>query len=60
MALVVKTHPPANAGEMSSIPGWVGKIPLEEGTATHSSILNWRIPWAEEQAAVHGVAKSCI
>ena len=27
---------------------WVGKIPLEEGTATHSSILAWRIPWREE------------
>ena len=23
---------------------WVGKIPLEKGTATHSSILAWRIP----------------
>ena len=22
--------------------------PLKEGTATHSSILAWRIPWAEE------------
>ena len=22
--------------------------PLEEGTATHSSILAWRIPWTEE------------
>ena len=22
--------------------------PLEEGTATHSSILAWRIPWREE------------
>ena len=34
--------------------------PLEEGMATHSSILAWRIPkdrgaW---QATVHGVAKS--
>ena len=33
--------------------------PLERGLATHSSILNWRIPtdtgaW---QAAVHGVSK---
>ena len=26
---------------------WVGKIPLEEGMATHSSILAWRIPWTE-------------
>ena len=27
---------------------WVQKIPLEEGMATHSSILAWRIPWTEE------------
>ena len=27
---------------------WVGKIPLEEGMATHSSILTWRIPGTEE------------
>ena len=26
--------------------GW--KDPLEEDTATHSSILAWRIPWTEE------------
>ena len=24
------------------------KDPLEKGTATHSSILAWRIPWTEE------------
>jgi len=27
---------------------WVGKIPLEEEMATHSSLLAWRIPWIEE------------
>ena len=26
--------------------GW--EDPLEKGTATHSSILAWRIPWTEE------------
>ena len=26
---------------------WVVKIPLEEGTATHSSTLAWKIPWME-------------
>ena len=26
--------------------GW--EDPLEEDTATHSSILAWRIPWTEE------------
>ena len=38
--------------------GW--EDPLEEGMATHSSVLAWRIPWTEEPggATVHGVAKS--
>ena len=31
---------------------WEG--PLEKGTATHSSVLAWRIPWT----TVHGVAKN--
>ena len=34
---------------------------LEEGMATHSSILAWRNLWTEEPGglhAVHGVAKS--
>ena len=26
--------------------GW--EDPLEEGMATHSSVLAWRIPWTEE------------
>ena len=34
--------------------------PLEEGMATHSSLLAWRIPWTEEPggATVRRVAKS--
>ena len=46
--LVVK-NPPANAGDIrdaSSVPGQ--EDPLEEGMATHSSFLAWRIPWTEE------------
>ena len=36
----------------------VWEDPLEKGMATHSSILAWRIPWAEEPAVpVHGVTK---
>ena len=31
---------------LGSIP--VSGIPLEKGITTHSSILAWRIPWAEE------------
>ena len=39
-----------NAGDvrdMSSIPGWE-RFP-EEGMATHSSILAWRILWTEDR-----------
>ena len=28
--------------------------PLEEGTATHFSILAWRIPWTEKPGEYHG------
>ena len=27
--------------------------PLEKGTATHSSILAWRIPWTEKPGGLH-------
>ena len=60
MVLVVK-NPPGNAGDVrdtGSIPG-SGRS-LEEGMATHSSILAWRIPWAGEPGGLqsmgsHGV-----
>ena len=50
MAPVVKNLP-ANAGDIET---WVQSLgwedPLEEGMATHSSILAWRIPanWGPE------------
>ena len=37
--------------------GWEDS--LEEGMATHSSVLAWRIPWTDEPGGlVHGVTKS--
>jgi len=33
--------------------GW--EDPLEEGMATHSSILAWRIPWTEEPSGLQSV-----
>ena len=36
---------------------WVQSLdwihPLEKGTATHSSILAWRIPWTEEKLLLY-------
>ena len=33
-----------------------GEDPLEEGLATHSSILAWRIPWTEEPGWLQSIA----
>ena len=47
-----------NSGDPGLIPVWEDL--LEKGTATHSSILAWRIPWTEEPrwATVQGVSKN--
>ena len=44
---------PTNAGEVrdvGSILSW--EEPLEKGSATHSSILAWRIPWTDESGGL--------
>ena len=38
--------------------GWEG--PLEEGMATHSSILAWKIPWAEEPGGLQSVGSQRV
>ena len=32
-----------------------GRKSLEEGMATHSSILSWRIPWTEEPGGLQSI-----
>ena len=68
VALAIKEKPACQRRRpkrLGVVPGW--EDPLEEGMATHSSILTWRIPWTEElvtrhraarHAAVHEVTKS--
>ena len=34
--------------------------PLEEGLATHSSILVWRIPWREEPGGLQSVGSQRV
>ena len=52
-----------DAGDMGLMPG-LGRSPgwedpLEEGVATHFSVLAWRIAWTEDQrATVHGAENS--
>ena len=52
VAQLVK-NPPALLETWVRFLGW--KDPLKKDTATHSSIVAWRIPWT---VLVHGFAKS--
>jgi len=45
VAQILKKPPATLETRVQSL-GW--EDPLEKGTATHSSILAWRIPWTEE------------
>ena len=51
-SLVAQTvgSPPAMQETWVRSLGW--EDPLEEGMATHSSILAWRIPWTEESSGL--------
>ena len=49
---------PANAGDIrNGFDPWIAGSgrSLEEGIATHSSILTWRIPWTEEPGRVQSM-----
>ena len=52
MAQMVK-NPPAMCEVWVWSLGW--EDPLEEGKATHSSILAWRIPWTEESGGLQSM-----
>ena len=59
-SLVVQTVKRLAAMQETRAPSLGGEDPLEEGIATHSCILAWRIPMDRGAwwATVHGVAKS--
>ena len=54
-SLVAQTvkNPPAMWETWVQSLGW--EDPLEEGMATHSSILAWRIPWTEEPGGLQSM-----
>ena len=45
---VVESRLPTQELQEAQLQSLGQEDPLEEGTATHSSILAWRIPWTEE------------
>ena len=52
MVQIVKNPPAMRKTWVSSL-GW--EDPLEKGTATHSSILAWRIPRTEESGGLQSM-----
>ena len=51
-------NPCANAGYAGSVPGREG--PLEKGTATHSGIPAWDIPWTDEPGGLQFTGKQRV
>ena len=42
------------------VPSLGGKDPLEKGMGTHSSILAWRVPWAEEPGRLQSMGSQRV
>ena len=39
---------------------WVQEDPLKKRTATHSSVLAWRIPWTEEPGGLQSMGSQRV
>ena len=57
IAQMVKNLPAMQETWVQSL-GW--EDPLEEGMATHSSILDWRIPWTEEPGRLQSMGSQRV
>ena len=57
MTQMVKNLPAMREIQVRSL-GW--EDPLEEGIATHSSILAWRIPWTEEPGELQSMGSQRV
>ena len=52
--LSIKNRPAVQERRIQSL-GW--EDPLEEGMATHSSILAWKTPWTEEPGGLQSIGR---
>ena len=57
VAQLVKNLPAMQETWVQSL-GW--EDPLEEGMATHSNILDWRIPWTEEPGGLQSIGSQRV
>ena len=52
---MVKNLPAMQESQEMQVQSLGGEDPLEEGMATHSSILVWRSPWTEEPGQLQSI-----
>ena len=52
---VVKSLPAMQDPQETWVQSLGQEDPLEEGMATHSSILDWKIPWTEEPGGLQSM-----
>ena len=66
VSCISRWNPPANAGNVSLIPGSGTSLgegrqpPLEKEMATNSSILAWEIPWTEKPGKLQSLGSQRI
>ena len=53
--MVSGKNPPAKSGDIRDMEILGQEDPLEEGMATHSSILAWRIPWTAKPGGLQSI-----
>ena len=57
---VVKNLPTVPKMQETQVQSLSWEDPLEEGMATHSSILAWRIPWTEEPGGLQSMGSQRV
>ena len=57
---VVKNPPAMQEPQEMQVQSLGQEDPLEEGMATHSSILAWRIPWTEEPGGLQSMGQQRV
>ena len=60
VVLVVKKKKPGMPMQEMRVLSLIWEDPLEEGMATHSSILAWRIPWIEEFGGLQSIGSQRV
>ena len=58
--LAVKNMPAMQELQEMRVQSLGQEDPLEEGTATHYSILAWRIPWSEEPGSLQSIGSQRV